>query len=58
MKDQGLYRFFNAVGIFEHFLNLRQGVITLKDIVYFLGFNYIVLYISKQLLYNIKNQEL
>lgn len=58
MQDQGLYHFFNAVGIFEHFLNLRQGVVTLKDIVYFLGFNYIVLYISKQLLYNIKNQEL
>lgn len=58
MKDQGLYRFFNAVGIFEHFINLRQGVVTLKDIVYFLGFNYMVLYISKQLLYNIKNQEL
>ena len=58
MKDQGLYRFFNGVGIFEHFLNLRQGVVTLKDIVYFLGFNYIDLCISKQLLYNIKNEEL
>ncbi|MDG1027513.1 MAG: ABC transporter permease subunit [Flavobacteriaceae bacterium] len=58
MQDQSLYRFFNAVGIFDHYLQLRQGVITLKDTVYFLGFNYIVLYISKQLLNNIKNQEL
>ena len=57
MEQQGLYRFFNAVGIFEHYLNLRQGVITLKDGVYFLGFNYIVLYVSKWLLYRIKNHE-
>ena len=56
MEQQGLYRFFNAVGIFEHYLNLRQGVITLKDGVYFLGFNYILLYLSKWLLYKIKNQ--
>ena len=55
MEHQEYYRFFNAIGIFEHYLNLRQGVITLKDGVYFLGFNYIVLYISKQLLYSIKN---
>ena len=56
MEQQGLYRFFNAVGIFEHYLNLRQGVITFKDGVYFLGFNYILLYLSKWLLYRIKNQ--
>ena len=57
MEQQELYHFFNAVGIFEHYLNLRQGVITLKDEVYFLGFNYIVLYVSKWLLYRIKNHE-
>jgi ABC-2 type transport system permease protein len=57
MEQQELYRFFNAVGIFEHYLNLRQGVITLKDGVYFLGFNYIILYFSKWLLYRIKNHE-
>ena len=56
MEQQGLYRFFNAVGIFEHYLNLRQGVITFKDVIYFLGFNYIVLYWSKWMLYRIKNQ--
>jgi ABC-2 type transport system permease protein len=58
VQDQSLYVFFNAVGIFDHYLNLRQGVITLKDVVYFLGVNYIVLYISKRLLYNTKNQGL
>ncbi len=58
VQDQSLYVFFNTVGIFEHYLNLRQGVITLKDVVYFLGVNYIVLYISKRLLYNTKNHGL
>ena len=57
MEQQEYYRFFNAIGIFEHYLNLRQGVITFKDGVYFLGFNYIVLYVSKQLLYSIKNHK-
>jgi ABC-2 type transport system permease protein len=55
MEHQEYYHFFNAIGIFEHYLNFRQGVFTLKDGVYFLGLNYIVLYISKQLLYSIKN---
>ena len=57
MQQEALYRFFNALGIFEHYFSLRQGVIALKDGVYFLGFNYIVLYVSKWLLYRIKNQE-
>lgn len=57
MQDQGLFRFFNAVGIFDHYLNLSQGVIALKDMVYFIGFNYIVLYVSKWRLYDIKNHE-
>ncbi len=57
MQQEGLYRFFNALGIFEHYFSLRQGVIALKDGVYFIGFNYIVLYLSKLLLYRIKNQE-
>ncbi|MGB2313190.1 MAG: ABC transporter permease subunit [Flavobacteriaceae bacterium] len=57
MQEQSLYRFFNAVGIFDHYLNLSQGVIALKDVVYFIGFNYIVLYVSKWRLYQIKNHE-
>ena len=56
MQHQEFYRFFNTLGIFEHYLNLRQGVITFKDGIYFMGFNYIVLYTSKRLLHNIKNQ--
>ena len=55
MEQQELSRFFNSLGIFEHYLNLRQGLFTLKDGIYFLGFNYIVLYISKKLLCRIKN---
>jgi ABC-2 type transport system permease protein len=58
IQDQRLFNFFNAVGIFDHYLNLRQGVITLKDVVYFLSVNYIILYISKYLLHNYKNHEL
>ena len=57
MQEQSLYRFFNAVGIFDHYLNLSQGVIALKDMVYFISFNYIVLYVSKRRLYKIKNNE-
>ena len=57
MQNQQLYKFYNALGIFEHYLNLRQGVITLKDLVYFLVINYILLYVSKWLLYKIKNHK-
>ena len=57
IQEQSLYRFFNAVGIFDHYLNLSQGVIALKDMVYFISFNYIVLYVSKWRLYKIKNNK-
>ena len=57
MEEQSLYRFFNAIGIFDHYLNLSQGVIALKDMVYFICSNYIVLYVSKWRLYKIKNIE-
>ena len=57
MVEQTLYRFFNAIGIFDHYINLSQGVIVLKDMVYFICFNYIVLYVSKWRLYKIKNIE-
>ena len=57
MVEQSLYRFFNAIGIFDHYINLSQGVIALKDMVYFICFNYIVLYMSKWRLYKIKNIE-
>ncbi len=55
MQQEELYRFFNNIGIFEHYLSLRQGVVALKDVVYFLGLNYIILYISKLKLNRIKN---
>ena len=55
MQHQELYQLFNALGIFEHYINFRQGVIALKDIVYFLSINYILLYVSKRLLNKIKN---
>ena len=55
MQHQELYQLFNALGMFEHYINFRQGVIALKDIVYFLSINYILLYVSKRLLYKIKN---
>ncbi|MAV79932.1 MAG: gliding motility-associated ABC transporter permease subunit GldF [Flavobacteriaceae bacterium] len=55
MLQKEFYRFFNGLGIFEHYLSLRQGVIALKDLVYFLGFNYIVLYCNTLILFKIKN---
>jgi ABC-2 type transport system permease protein len=55
MQQEWLYRFFNQIGIFEHYLNLSQGVVALKDVIYFLGLNYIVLYLSKLMLNRIQN---
>lgn len=55
IQEEGFYQFFNSIGIFEHYLSLRQGVVALQDGVYFIGFNYIVLYISKLMLNRIKN---
>jgi ABC-2 type transport system permease protein len=55
MQEESFYQFFNSIGIFEHYLSLRQGVVALQDGVYFIGFNYIVLYLSKLMLNRIKN---
>ena len=55
IHQEELYRFFNGLGIFEHYLSLRQGVIELKDVIYFLGFNYILLYCNTLILFKIKN---
>ncbi|HCZ09939.1 MAG TPA: gliding motility-associated ABC transporter permease subunit GldF [Flavobacteriaceae bacterium] len=54
-QDEGLYRLFNSIGIFEHYLNFRQGVLRLKDVVYFIGLNYLLLYLGKWRLNQIKN---
>jgi len=56
IHQEELYGFFNGLGIFEHYLSLRQGVIALKDIIYFLGFNYILLYCNTLILFKIKNK--
>lgn len=55
MQQQRLYLFFNQLGIFEHYLSLRQGLITLKGGVYFIGLNYMLLYCCTLLLKRIKN---
>jgi ABC-2 type transport system permease protein len=56
MVDAKTYYFFNQLGIFEHYLNLRQGVISIKDLIYFIVFNYVLLYLSRQILFRIKKQ--
>lgn len=55
MQQQRLYLFFNQLGIFEHYLSLRQGLMTLKGGVYFIGLNYMLLYCCTLLLKRIKN---
>ena len=54
--DAGIYYFLNQVGIFEHYISLRQGVISFKDLIYFIALIYVLLFLSRQLLLNIKNQ--
>ena len=56
MIDVNLYYFFNQIGIFEHYLSLRQGIISIKDPVYFIVINYMLLFLSQQMLLKIKNQ--
>lgn len=54
-QQQWLFQFFNSIGIFEHYLQLRQGVIAFRDVVYFLGENFILLYLCTLLLNRIKS---
>ena len=56
MYDSESYNFFNQIGIYEHYLSLQQGLISIKDVVYFICSNYILLYLSRQVLLKIKNQ--
>ena len=46
MFDAKTYNLFNQIGIFEHYLRLRKGLISIKDLIYFIALNYILL-ISK-----------
>ena len=55
MQHEAFYRFFNHIGMFEHYLSLRQGVIALDDVIYFLGLNYILLYLTTLRLNRIQN---
>ena len=56
MLDAKTYNLFNQLGIFEHYLRLREGVISIKDLIYFIALNYILLYLSSYVLLKIKNQ--
>tara|TARA_B100000941_G_scaffold288981_1_gene267016 strand:+ start:441 stop:1181 length:741 start_codon:yes stop_codon:yes gene_type:complete len=56
MLDAKAYNLFNQIGIFEYYLRLCQGLISIKDLIYFIALNYVLLYISYLLLLKIKNQ--
>ena len=56
MLDVKLYNLFNQLGIFEHYLRLCQGLISIKDLIYFIALNYVLLYLSYLVLLKIKNQ--
>ena len=56
MLDAKTYNLFNQLGIFEHYLRLRQGLISIKDLIYFIALNYILLNLSSYVLLKIKNQ--
>ena len=56
MFDAKTYNLFNQFGIFEHYLRLRQGLISIKDLIYFIALNYILLHLSFYVLLKIKNQ--
>ena len=43
------YNLFNQIGIFEHYLRLRKGLISIKDLIYFIALNYILLILSLSL---------
>ena len=56
MFDARTHNLFNQLGVFEHYLRLRQGLISIKDLIYFIALNYILLYLSSHVLLKIKNQ--
>ena len=56
MLDSKTYNLFNQLGIFEHYLNLRQGLISIKDLIYFIALNHVFLYLSSIVLLKIKNE--
>ena len=36
MYDSESYNFFNQIGIYEHYISFQQGLISVKDVVYFI----------------------
>ena len=56
MLDAKTYNLFSQFGIFEHYLRLRNGLISIKDLIYFIALNYILLHLSSYVLLKIKNQ--
>ena len=56
MLDAKTYNLFSQFGIFEHYLRLRNGLISIKDLIYFIALNYILLHLSSYVLFKLKNQ--
>jgi len=50
------YNFFNQLGIFEHYLWLCRGLISVKDLIYFIALNYVILKLGLLVLLKMKNQ--
>ena len=56
MLDSMTYNLFNQLGIFEHYQRLRQGLISIKDLIYFMALNLVLLRLSSLVLLRIKNK--
>ena len=46
IADPIIYDFINYIGIKEHYFSLNQGIISIKDLSYFLALNYLFIYLS------------
>lgn len=49
-----VFDFVNNIGIKEHYFSMNQGILSVKDIAYFLALNYLFLYLSMVYLNKIK----
>ena len=46
ISDPEIYDLINYVGIKEHYFSMTQGILSVKDITYFIALNYLFLYLS------------
>ena len=46
INDPKVYDMINYIGIKEHYFSLNQGIISIKDISYFIALNYLFIYLS------------